>query len=72
MVAMEEPTTSFVLEAPAGPIAITAKCRDGKAESITFRNAPAFALPQHFGLTTHIPKGELGDVTVDVAYGGMW
>ena len=71
-VPMQEPTTSFLLEAPAGPIQITAQCAAGKAVSITFRNAPAFARPQDLGLSVTVPKGELGTVSVDVAYGGMW
>ena len=72
MVPMVEPKTDFVLEAPAGPIRIRATCSGGKAEHITFTNAPAFALPQHLGLQTRVPKGPLGTVTVDIAYGGMW
>lgn len=35
-------TTSFTLEAPAGPIDITAHCENGKAVSITLKNTPSF------------------------------
>ena len=56
----------------SGPIAIRAECRAGKCERVTFRNAPAFARPSDLGLQIRVPKGDLGVVTVDVAYGGMW
>jgi len=72
MVQMQEPITSFVLEAPAGPIRITAQCEQGKAKKITLRNAPAFVRPEDMELTIKVPKGDVGAVTVSVAYGGMW
>jgi proline racemase len=65
----QEPTTKFTLEAPAGPIHITAKCQDGKAISIAFTNAPSFA--ERMNLVVEVPHG-IGPVTVDIAYGGMW
>ena len=34
--------TKFVLEAPAGAIAITAGCKDGKCETVEFVNTPSF------------------------------
>ena len=43
IVPMVEPETRLVLEAPAGLIEVTAQCRNGKAQSITLRNVPAFA-----------------------------
>ena len=66
MVPMVEPITRFNLEAPGGLIGIEAACRDGKAESITFVNQPAFAT--HLGVALDVP--EVGDLTVDIAYGG--
>jgi proline racemase len=66
MVPMVEPVTRFKLEAPGGLVAIEAACRDGKAESITFVNRPAFAT--HLGVPLDVP--EVGDLTVDIAYGG--
>lgn len=66
MVAMEEPVTRFNLEAPGGLVAIEARCKDGKAESITFVNRPAFVDRLDVPLT--VP--EFGEITVDVAYGG--
>jgi proline racemase len=37
---MSEPETRLVLEAPGGPIDVTAHCMDGKAERIPVRNLP--------------------------------
>jgi proline racemase len=66
MVPMVEPVTRFNLEAPGGLIAIEAHCHDGKAETITFHNRPAFAT--HIGVPLDVP--EVGQLTVDIAYGG--
>jgi proline racemase len=66
MVPMVEPVTRFNLEAPGGLVAIEAQCRDGKAESITFLNQPAFAT--HLDVPLDVP--EVGEMTVDIAYGG--
>ncbi len=68
MVPMTEPLTELTLEAPAGLIRVRADCRDGKVESVTFRNVPAFAT--HLDRPIEVPH--LGTVTVDVAYGGMF
>ncbi len=65
---MTEPTTELTLESPAGLIRVTADCRDGKVHGVTFRNVPAFAT--HLDTTIEVPQ--LGTVTVDAAYGGMF
>ena len=65
---MTEPTTELTLEAPAGLIHVTATCADGKVLGVTFRNVPAFAT--HLDVPVEVPQ--LGTVTVDVAYGGMF
>jgi proline racemase len=67
-VPMIEPVTELTLEAPAGLIRIRAECRDGKVTAVTFRNVPAFAT--HLDAPVEVPQ--LGTVTVDVAYGGMF
>ncbi len=67
MIPMQEPVTTFNLEAPAGLVAITATCADGKCQSVTFENVPAFV----FGLDQAIDVPGLGEVVIDVAYGGM-
>jgi proline racemase len=67
MIPMQEPETRLVLEAPAGLVAVTAICHDGKCESVTFDNVPAFV----FALDRDVEVPGLGTVKVDVAYGGM-
>ena len=49
IIPMKEPVTHLTLEAPAGLIEVAATCRNGKAESITLTNVPAFAA--HLGVT---------------------
>ena len=68
MVEHSEPTTELLLESPAGPIAVRADVKDGKVQRVTFENVPAFAV--HLDAQIEVP--ELGSVTVDVAYGGMF
>jgi proline racemase len=68
MIPMQEPVTEFKLEAPAGLIGITAECRDGKVKQVTFENVPAFSV--YRDAVIDVP--ELGKVTVDVAWGGMF
>lgn len=68
MLPMSEPVTELLLEAPAGLIKIRADCDEGKVKQVTFQNVPAFAV--HLDAQVEVP--ELGTVTVDVAYGGMF
>ena len=67
-VAMTEPYTELVLETAAGLIRVSADCRDGKCERVTFDGVPSFveALDVELALPGH------GTVTVDVAYGGCY
>ena len=65
-VPMEEPETRFRLEAPGGLVDIVAQCENGKAVSIRVRNVPSFA--DRLGAVIDVP--ELGQLTVDTAYGG--
>ncbi len=65
---MTEPVTNLTLEAPAGLIRVQATCADGKVTGVTFRNVPSFAT--HLDTAVEVPQ--LGTVTVDVAYGGMF
>jgi proline racemase len=65
IVPMQEPVTHLTLEAPAGLIEVSARCRNGKAESITLTNVPAFAL--HIAAKLII-NGKT--VLVDTAFGG--
>jgi proline racemase len=68
MLPMSEPVTELVLEAPAGLIRVRAACQAGQVKSVTFQNVPAFAVY----LDKPIEVPQLGTVTVDVAYGGMF
>jgi len=68
MVKATEPVTRLTLEAPAGLIGVEAEVRGGKVKKVTFRNVPAFAT--HLDARVEVPQ--LGTVTVDVAYGGMF
>jgi proline racemase len=68
MIPMQEPVTELVLEAPAGLIRVRAACENGKVTAVTFRNVPAFAT--HLDAVVEVPQ--LGSITVDVAYGGMF
>ena len=67
-VAMLEPETMLRLEAPAGVVEIRAACRNGRVESVELTNVPAFAAH----LDALLEVEELGTITVDVAFGGMW
>ena len=49
-------------------IAVKANCQNGKVKQVTFKNVPAFAV--HLNAQIEVPN--LGPVTVDVAYGGMF
>jgi proline racemase len=68
MLPMVEPLTELTLETPAGLIRVRADCEAGKVRAVTFRNVPAFAA--HLDAPVEVPQ--LGTVTVDVAYGGMF
>ena len=66
IVAMQEPETAFVLEAPGGLVRIRAACRDGRAQSIALENLPSFAVQTDIRL--EVPG--IGCLTVDTAFGG--
>jgi proline racemase len=68
MVAMTEPETTVVLETAAGLICATATCRDGRCERVTFDGVPSFVE----ALDVPLNVAGLGDITVDVAYGGCY
>jgi len=68
MVESREPVTELLLESPAGLIPVKAEVHNGKVKNVTFENVPGFAV--HLDAEIEVP--ELGTVTVDVAYGGMF
>ncbi|WP_417240780.1 trans-3-hydroxy-L-proline dehydratase [Celeribacter halophilus] len=66
IIPMQEPVTEMVLEAPGGLVHVRAECANGKAERIFVENLPSFASRLDVPLT--VP--ELGEITVDTAFGG--
>ena len=68
IVPMVEPVTKLRLETPAGLIEVTATCKAGKVERVEFMNVPAFAT--HIGVPLDVHG--FGQVSVDIAWGGMW
>lgn len=68
MVPMQEPRTTFKLDMPGGVIEVTAECEGGKCRSVSFRNAPAFAVVLDWALEVE----GVGTIPLDIAYGGMF
>ena len=66
LIAMQEPLTEFVLEAPGGLVPVKAYCENGKAQSIEVHNVASFAGQ----LNVSIEVEGIGTLTVDTAYGG--
>jgi proline racemase len=66
LVAMQEPITEFILEAPGGLVPVKAYCEDGKARSIEVQNLPSFADQ----LDVVLEVEGVGTLIVDTAYGG--
>jgi len=68
MVAMQEPSTTLWVDTPAGPVRVTAECRDGKCVSVEFENVASFVdrLDAMLEVEGH------GTVPADIAYGGMF
>ncbi|KAJ5246530.1 hypothetical protein N7468_001513 [Penicillium chermesinum] len=67
MVPMKEPVTHLALDTAAGLIKVTAECEAGKCKSVEFDNIASFV----FELDFKVKVRGLGEVSVDIAYGGM-
>ncbi|KAJ5656690.1 hypothetical protein N7507_008640 [Penicillium longicatenatum] len=67
MIPMKEPFTKIALDTAAGLVTVTAECEAGKCKNVEFNNVPSFVLE----LDYKVPVPGLGEVTVDIAYGGM-
>jgi proline racemase len=65
---MREPVTHLTIEAPAGLIGVSCRCRDGKVLQVKFRNVPAFV---HY-LDVPIEVEGVGTLIINVAYGGVY
>ncbi len=68
IIPMTEPETRLTLETPSGPVTVVAQCRDGKCVSVRIGNVPCFA----DRLDAVLDVAGYGNVTVDVAFGGMF
>ena len=67
LIEMKEPETIVMLDTPAGPVKVTAECRDGKVRSVEITNVPSFV----FHLDHPLEIAGERSMAVDVAYGGM-
>ncbi len=67
-VPMTEPTTEVVLETAAGLVRAVADCTDGRCERVTIAGVPSFVEALDIPLSVE----GIGDITVDVAYGGCY
>ncbi|MDT9598746.1 proline racemase family protein [Sphingosinicella rhizophila] len=68
MVPMHEPETVVTLDLPGGIVTARATCREGKCESVEIENVPCFV----DRLDVMIDVEGYGQMSVDVAYGGMF
>ena len=68
IVEMVEPETIVTLETPAGLVRTRATCKDGKCERVTLDMPPSFVEQ----LDAVVQVEGLGDVTVDIAFGGIF
>ena len=68
MLEMQEPETRVVLDTAAGIVEATARCTDGKVRDVTLNFFPSFAER----LNTPVSVPGLGEVVVDVAFGGVF
>ena len=68
MIGGEGPRRRIRLETPAGLVESVVEVQDGRAASVTFRGVPSFV--EH--LDASLPVPGIGDLRVDVAYGGNW
>ena len=66
IIPMQEPITNMLLESPGGLIEVVARCKNGKAESISVQNLPSFADM----LNVPIEVEGVGTLIVDTGYGG--
>jgi proline racemase len=66
-IAATEPETRVTVDVPSGRLACRAAVRDGRVESVTFRNVPAYVVETTVGIPT-----TRGDVDVDVSFGGAF
>jgi proline racemase len=62
----QEPYTYATLDTPSGLVKVKIEVKDGVAQRVTFKNAPAFVMNRD--VTVQVP--EYGPIKLDIAYGG--
>ena len=67
MIEATEPVTRIRLDTYGGIVEVEAQVKNGVARDITYRSVPAFFLKT---VTFNVPN--LGKVTADIAFGGLW
>lgn len=67
-VEVSEPETKIMIEAPCGVLTALVQTKEGKAESVRFRNIPSFVV----GLDLEVDVPGIGLVKYDLAYGGAY
>ena len=65
---MKEPVSEVVLDTAAGLIRAHASCKNNKVESVTLDFFPSFC--EQLAATIDVPG--IGEVTVDIAFGGVY
>lgn len=65
---MVEPTTTVVLDTPAGLVTAVAQCADGRCNSVSLDMVPSFV--EHLEAT--IETAEYGTIKADIAFGGVY
>lgn len=68
LVPMTEPETIVRLDTPAGLVTARAECGDGKCKRVHLDMTPTFVE----GLNVPVSVPDVGDVTVDIAFGGIY
>lgn len=65
---MQEPSTTVVLDTPAGLVTARAQCADGRCLSVSLDMVPSFV--EHLGVV--IETAEYGPIKADIAFGGVY
>ena len=68
MVAMTEPETELILEAPGGLVTVCCACAGGKVTRVTTTNVPCYVE----ALDQVLDVDGLGEVAIDICYGGAF
>ena len=67
LVNMAEPETGITIDVPSGRLEAVAAVKDGRVESVRFRNVPSFVYAERLPIETSV-----GPVNADIAFGGAF